>query len=111
MTAELFYPLTSAPSRRPHLAEWHGHRVFPIVAAHRAALQDQRQGRCPFLSDVLGSQQACVKLENSRGVCSISAESNGHRQDWLVCPYRALDDRLVETMTRRLFSVLGSVMN
>lgn len=105
MMAEGFLPLTSVPSRRPHLAEWHGHRVFPIVAAHEEAIRDQRERRCPFLSDVLGSNQNCVKLANSQGVCSISAESNGHRQDWLVCPYRALDDTLVETMTRRLFSV------
>lgn len=105
MTSDLHFSLTSEPNGRPHLAEWHGHRVFPIVAAHPAALHDQERRRCPFLSEVLGSLKHCVKADNSQGVCSISAESNGRRQDWLVCPYRALDDMLMATMTRRLFSV------
>ena len=30
------------------------------------------------------------------------------RQDWLVCPYRALDRGLVEAATRRLFDVAAS---
>lgn len=104
-TGGTFLPLTSAPDKRPHLAEWHGHRVFPLVASHRTATKDQRLGRCPFLSDVLGADKACVKAPNSQGVCSISAESNGQRQDWLVWPYRALDDALLTTMTRRLYTV------
>ncbi|WP_045876694.1 NotI family restriction endonuclease [Pseudofrankia sp. DC12] len=104
MTDEAFYPLTSTPNKRPHLAEWHGHRVFPIVAAHPTATADQKDGRCPFLSEIVGSRHSCVKADNSKGVCSISAESNGHRQDWLVCPYRALDETMLEAMTRRLFS-------
>jgi len=105
VTNEAFYPLTSTPSKRPHLAEWHGHRVFPIVAAHSAATADQKDGRCPFLSEIVGGQHKCVKDDNSKGVCSISAESNGRRQDWLVCPYRALDETMLEAMTRRLFTV------
>jgi len=48
---------------------------------------------------------ACVKSANSRGVCTISAASNGPRQDWLVCPHRALDDDLLHSMTRRLFGM------
>jgi hypothetical protein len=48
-----------------------------------------------------------VKAENSRGVCAISATSNGPRQDWLVCPYRALDDRLLADMVRRLYRLAG----
>ena len=42
----------------------------------------QRAGRCPFLSGTLNKSTTCVKAENSRGVCTISATSNGHRQDW-----------------------------
>jgi hypothetical protein len=92
-------------SRRPHLAEWFGHRIFPVVAAHSAATADQRHSRCPFLTATLDKSTSCVKQPNSQGVCTISAESNGRRQDWLVCPYRALDDGLLATMTRRLYGV------
>lgn len=49
----------------------------------------------------------CVKADNSKGVCTISASSNGPRQDWLVCPYRALDDRLLASIVRRLYHVAG----
>jgi hypothetical protein len=47
----------------------------------------------------------CVKPTNSRGVCTISAGSNGTRQDWLVCPHRALDDDLLYPMVRQLFDL------
>lgn len=90
---------------RPHVAEWFGHRVYPRVADSALALADQRSERCPFLSQVSDSPMTCVKQENSRGVCTISASSNGRRQDWLVCPHRALDDDLLHTMVRRLFGM------
>lgn len=90
---------------RPHVAEWFGHRVFPTVADHAQARADQRAGRCPFLTVVAEQDSACVKSENSKGVCTISAGSNGTRQDWLVCPNRALDDDLVHAMVRRLFAM------
>jgi hypothetical protein len=51
----------------------------------------------------------CVKSENSRGVCTISATSNGARQDWLVCPYRALDDKLLAGMVRQLYGAPSTV--
>jgi hypothetical protein len=79
--------------------------VFPTVAAGPDALSQQRSGCCPFLSDTLGKTTPCVKAENSRGVCTISATSNGPRQDWLVCPYRALDDDLLAGMVRRLYGL------
>jgi hypothetical protein len=90
---------------RPHVSEWFGHRVFPEVSSNAAAISDQRAGRCPFLSHTLGRSTNCVKAENSRGVCTISASSNGPRQDWLVCPYRALDDSLLASIVRRLYEV------
>ncbi|MGL4174779.1 MAG: hypothetical protein ACRCSN_01780 [Dermatophilaceae bacterium] len=90
---------------RPHVAEWFGHRVYPTVADHVRARDDQRAERCPFLSQVAEQEMACVKNGNSRGVCTISAGSNGMRQDWLVCPHRALDDDLLHAMVRRLFSL------
>lgn len=46
-----------------------------------------------------------MKAPNSRGVCTISATSNGPRQDWLVCPYRALDDGLLADMVCRLYDI------
>jgi hypothetical protein len=46
-----------------------------------------------------------VKAPNSRGVCTISASSNGPRQDWLVCPYRALDDGLLGDIVCRLYGI------
>ena len=59
------------------------------------------------MSDTLNKRTDCVKAENSRGVCTISATSNGPRQDWLVCPYRALDDSLLSDMIRRLYEIPG----
>lgn len=46
-----------------------------------------------------------MKKPSSRGVCTISASSNGPRQDWLVCPYRALDDALLADIVRRLYTI------
>jgi hypothetical protein len=94
-----------AAASRPHISEWFGHRVFPAVAAGPAALADQTQERCPFLSHTLRRHTHCIKNVNSRGVCTISATSNGARQDWLVCPYRALDDALLADMSRRLYDL------
>ncbi len=93
------------PATRPHISEWFGHRVFPTVAVTPVSLGQQRSGMCPFLSETLTRFTPCVKAENSRGVCTISATSNGVRQDWLVCPYRALDDDLLAGMVRRLYGV------
>ena len=92
---------------RPHIAEWFGHRIFPAVSAGRLQVEDQRSGRCPFLSQTLQRDTQCVKAANSRGVCTISACSNGPRQDWLVCPYRALDEGLLADMVCRLYGIPG----
>jgi Restriction endonuclease NotI len=87
------------------VAEWFGHRVYPTVAESGAALADQRERRCPFLSEAIGETTPCVKAAKSSGVCTISSRSNGPRQDWLVCPYRALDPNLVESAARRMFGI------
>jgi hypothetical protein len=34
-----------------------------------------------------------------------AACSNGPRQDWLVCPYRALDEGLLKDMVCRLYGI------
>jgi hypothetical protein len=90
---------------RPHIAEWFGHRVFPTVSSGDTPIDDQQSKRCPFLTQTLKRSTPCVKAPNSRGVCTISASSNGPRQDWLVCPYRALDDGLLGDMVCRLYGI------
>lgn len=93
--------LAKAP--RNHIAEWFGHRVYPVVASTENSLQDQRENRCPFLSDATGQNHKCVKNERSLGVCTISTTSGQGRQDWLVCPLRALEPELLDDAARRLF--------
>lgn len=92
------------------VSEWFGHRIYPSVANSRQALADQQRERCPFLSEITDSVQTCVKSESSRGVCTISSASNGSRQDWLVCPYRAIDREIFSAVARRLFG-LGAAAN
>lgn len=96
--------LKPKPARGNYIAEWYGHRVFPVVEASDSALHDQRLGRCPLLSRVLGTETQCKKTSaNSKGVCSISSRTNGVRRDWAVCPIRAFDVELFENAARRLF--------
>src|SRR6058998_969423 len=85
------------------VSEWFGHRIHPVVAATAQALEDQRSNRCPFLSMITGTSRECVKKPAARGICTISASSNGPRQDWIVCPYRALDPALVKAAAERLY--------
>ncbi|MGW3371716.1 hypothetical protein [Streptomyces hydrogenans] len=44
-----------------------------------------------------------MKQKNSKGVCTISSTSNGERQDWLACPFRALDVPMLHDAAHRLF--------
>lgn len=100
--------MARAGGRAPtnHIAEWFGHRVYPVVADTSRAIHDQQMGLCPFLSDETGHDRECVKAPNSKGVCTVSSVSKSHgRQDWLVCPIRALDTPLLEDVVRRLFDV------
>ncbi|MEV6929409.1 hypothetical protein AB0M46_33635 [Dactylosporangium sp. NPDC051485] len=99
-----------AELQRPHVAEWFGHRVFPVVSASRTALRDQTEKRCPFLSKAFHEDRQCIKVKKdgtgpSQGVCTISTTSNGSRQDWLVCPVRALDQDLLRPIIRHLYAV------
>jgi len=87
------------------VAEWFGHRVFPVVAGTAGSIDDQRTSRCPFLSGATGSQTKCIKSERSRGICTISSPSAGARQDWLVCPLRGLDPDLLEDAVRRMYNI------
>ena len=49
-----------------------------------------------------------MKASSSSGICTINNASNGMRQDWLVCPYRALDPELIRDVVCRLFSAESS---
>jgi hypothetical protein len=92
------------------VSEWFGHRIHPIVVSNAQAVADQTSERCPFLSAATGESRACIKNPQSKGVCSVSCVSNGPRQDWLVCPYRALSPEIVAGAVRRLFG-LGAGSN
>ena len=88
-----------------YVSEWFGYRTWPGVGGGNDALEVQQRGRCPFLSAVTQEERDCVKSASSSGVCTINNASNGVRQDWLACPYRALDPDLIEGVVRRLFKV------
>ena len=87
------------------VSEWFGHRVYPSVVPSAEAIADQISERCPFLSNATGERRPCIKADASRGVCTISSSSNKLRQDWLVCPYRALNAEIVTGAVRRLFDL------
>lgn len=95
-------------SRGNFVSEWFGHRVYPTVSESTISLSDQQSGRCPFLSQATGEDKMCVKSPAAHGICSINSASNGARQDWLICPYRALDPALVESVARRLYGAPAS---
>lgn len=77
------------------IAEWFGHRVWPTVDGTPLAVANQSGGLCPFLSGALEHPTTCVKtargFDGPTGVCTVSSDSNGQRQDWLACPHRTLD--------------------
>lgn len=87
------------------VSEWFGHRMYPEIVSTPEAVDDQGAERCPFLTSATGETRKCIKAEAAKGVCTISSLSNGPRQDWLVCPYRALNDELVSNSIRQLFSL------
>ncbi|MCX7429048.1 MAG: hypothetical protein NTW96_25905 [Planctomycetia bacterium] len=61
----------------------------------RAACIDQGSRLCPFLTAATEQRTLCVKRASGwkepYGVCTISSDSNGPRQDWIACPNRTLD--------------------
>lgn len=93
------------------VAEWFGHRVWPDVTDSDAARDDQSRRACPFLTAATGEPALCVKLargwQEPYGVCTISSDSNGARQDWIACPHRTLDQHftLLATAVRRAFGL------
>ena len=87
------------------VSEWFGHRVYPSIITTSDSVKDQQTEACPFLSRAVGELRTCIKSEAAKGVCTISSISNGSRQDWLVCPYRALSPELVADAIQRLFNI------
>lgn len=100
--------MTGGSERGNFVSEWFGYRTYPRVGGGDAAIRIQKSGRCPFLSSAIHEERDCVKSTSSSGVCTINNASNGTRQDWLVCPYRALDPALLEDVVRRLFGATVS---
>ncbi|APW43593.1 DNA methyltransferase [Rhodoferax saidenbachensis] len=91
------------------VSEWFGQRIYPLVRLDMAAVSGKRAGTCQFLTNILKTSTDCVKNENSQGVCSISATSNGPRQDWLVCPYRVIDSEIVKRGCTMIFGLSTDV--
>lgn len=87
------------------VSEWFGQRIYPLVRLNSEEVSGKKWGVCPFLTHILHQQSGCVKNENSFGVCSISSNSNGTRQDWLVCPYRVIDSEIVRKSCQLIFNL------
>lgn len=94
------------PIKGNYVAEWYGYRVYPPVDGSEQAVRDQATRICPFLSDATEQTRECVK---PNGVCTISSDSNGLRQNWLACPNRILDRRftLLRSVVERLYGITG----
>ncbi|MCC6206431.1 MAG: hypothetical protein IT533_15665 [Hyphomicrobiales bacterium] len=90
------------------VSEWMGHRVYPSIVTTPESIADQKAERCPFLTAATGEERKCVKHDKAKGVCTISSVSNGPRQDWLACPYRALSHDLLFNAVRCLFGLSGT---
>jgi hypothetical protein len=89
--------LAASETAVSYVSEWYGYRVYPEVANSPTALETQQTKTCPFLSDVIGERRLCIKSAAASGICTISSCSNGPRQDWLVCPFRAFSPLLLHT--------------
>lgn len=93
------------------VSEWFGHEVWPKVSTLESVIVDQMSERCPFLSDATGSLTKCVKSGDKRarrtGVCVISSDSNGTRENWLACPFRLLDREF--TLFRQAITLLFGI--
>ena len=100
-------PKKEAPGN--FVSEWFGHRIYPAVVSSPESIADQKGERCPFLSDATGETRKCIKPDASKGVCTINTLGKGGRQDWLVCPYRALNRAIIVGAVRQLFQVASSI--
>ena len=104
-------PSSSSNQPNHYVGEWYGQRIYPSVQLTEASLEAMQKRACPFLTYAFGETQKCVKPEPSHGVCTITTKDarrygvDDGSIDWLVCPYRTLDDGLLKEVARRLFDV------
>ena len=87
------------------ISEWFGQRIHPVVRLDVDAVSGKAAESCPFLSNALSTRTACVKAENSKGVCTVSSIGARVRRDWLVCPYRVIDSAIVAQSCRVIFGL------
>ncbi len=93
------------------IAEWFGYRVWPSVNASAPAKRDQPIRVCPFLSSAKRETTRCTKTargyDEPTGMCTVSSDSNGVREDWLACSIRILDQHftLLGGAIRTLYQV------
>ncbi len=105
-------------SRLPnhYVGEWFGQRIYPEVQLGEASLEAMRTQSCPFLTDAVGEVQDCIKATHSQGVCTITSKDarrygvDDGSIDWLVCPYRTLDHRLLNKVAHHLFDVAADAL-
>jgi len=88
-----------------YVSEWFGYRVYPRAAEEPSALETWKAATCPFLSRATSESRRCIKTVKSQGVCTISTATPKGRRDWLVCPYRAFDPKLLQEAAYRLFNI------
>lgn len=95
--------MSATPSN--FISEWYGVRLYPSAsgAGTSSAIELFENKRCPFLSNALEEPTACIKNRNSSGVCTITTTKN-KLSDWIVCPYRVLEKRIVDEVARKIFS-------
>lgn len=93
------------------VSEWFGHQVWPELDRSTTAYANQASRGCPFITVATGFSTPCVKTSNSfdepYGVCTISSDSNGRRQNWIACPYRTFDQHstLLDSAVRWAYQV------
>jgi len=97
--------MSGKKTRGNFIGEWFGYRIYPKANSRPEAIQTWKAQTCPYLSRATGERSKCVKAETSLGVCSINTDTSLGRRDWLVCPYRAFDPKLLKEAVHRLFSV------
>jgi len=86
------------------VGEWFGVRLFPESHCKEDNLADFKNEQCPFLSEITSMRYKCTKNVNSKGVCTITTRNGEGYQDWMVCPYRALNYSVLKDVVKKLFN-------
>ena len=89
------------------IGEWFGYRLYPDVKCRADQVSDLQSGLCPFLSEITGRDCLCEKPTASQGVCTITTTKSGTK-DWMVCPYRSLDNAFLTSVVERIFGCKDS---